>query len=59
MIPLLQTLSHSTRAYIVNSDGLPGFLIRFDISEHLKAADEDGQLEHARKRQVIDLNKIE
>ena len=31
VIPLLQKLSHGTRAYIVNSNGLPGFVLPFDI----------------------------
>ena len=26
----MQTLSHTTRAYIINADGLPGFVIRLD-----------------------------
>ena len=28
---LMQTLSHGTRAYLLNADGLRGFLIAFDI----------------------------
>ena len=46
VMPLMQTLSHKTRAYIVNADGLPVFVI--SIMQHLKAADEAGELEHAR-----------
>ena len=49
VMPLMQTLSHTTRAYIVNSDGLPGFLVK-DVFEVLKAADASGQLEHCKKR---------
>ena len=49
VIPLMQGLSHGTRAYIVNADGLPGFVIPFDIIRYLKIADEAGQLEHARQ----------
>ena len=40
VVPLMQNLSHGTRAYIVNADGLPGFVFSFDISKHLKEADE-------------------
>ena len=61
-MPLMQTISHPTRAYIVNSDGLPGFLLGHeikDIIKPLKAADEAGKLEHAKKWQVIDLVKVE
>ena len=47
VIPNLQRLSHSTRAYIVNADGLPGFFM-IDIFNLLEAADEKGQLKYAR-----------
>lgn len=49
VINLLQILSHSTRAYIINAGGLPGFLIRIDVMNYLREADESGQLENARK----------
>ena len=39
VIPLMQTLSHGTRAYITNADGLHGFVMTFDISKHLKEAE--------------------
>ena len=55
---LMQSLSHSSRAFIINADGLNGFLIAFDIIKHLKGADKAGQLEHAKKWQMIDLNKV-
>ena len=32
----MQSLSHGTRAFIINADGLPGFLLNFDIAQHLK-----------------------
>ena len=48
VIPILQTLSHGTRAYIVNANGLPGFVLEFDIVRYLKKANETGQLEHAK-----------
>ena len=41
---LMQCLSHGTRAYIVNADGLPGFVLEFDIIRFLREADEAGQL---------------
>ena len=59
VIPLLQKLSHGTRAFIVNADGLPGFVLPFDIVKHLKDADQTGQLEHARKWQLIDISTVE
>ena len=57
-MPLLQTLSHVTRAFIWNSDGLPGFVAKFEIINVLKHADETGKLEQAKMWQVIDLDKI-
>ena len=58
-IELMQTLSHSTRAYIVKEDGLRGFVQRMDIVKILKDADKDGKLEEIKKLQVIDFNEIE
>ena len=52
-------MSHSTRAYIVNANGLPGFLNSFDVMKHLKEADEAGRLDLAKKRQFIDFDIIE
>ena len=61
VMKLMKCLSHGTRAYIVNADGLPGFLLKFklDIIPFLREADEAGQLEHARKYQVIDICIVE
>ena len=39
VFPLLQTLSHATRAFIINAEGLPGFVIAFDTMEPLKEAE--------------------
>ena len=47
--PLMQTLSHATRAFIVNANGLPGFLVSFDIMKYLKEEDKAGKLENAKK----------
>ena len=55
----MQNLSHSTRAYIINADGLPGFLISFELIEFLRDYDSKGMLDIARKWQVIDLDKIQ
>ena len=59
VMPLMQTISHGTRAYLVNANGLPGFVSAYDIIRHLKVADMAGQLEHARKWQVIDISLVE
>ena len=36
VLPLMQSLTHATRAYIVNAGGLPGFLAAFDAMKLLK-----------------------
>ena len=42
VMPLMQTISHGTRAYIVNEGGLRGFVIAVNIMNLLKTADEAG-----------------
>ena len=58
VIPILQTLSHSTRAYIINANGLTGFLLSIDLMRFLQEADQDGKLESAKKYQVIDFQRV-
>ena len=36
VLPLMQSLTHATRAYIVNAGGLQGFLAAFDVMKLLK-----------------------
>ena len=37
VMELMKHLSHGTRAYIINADGLPGFLLKgFDVERLLK-----------------------
>ena len=55
----MQTLSHSTRAFIVNADSLRGFLTAFNIIKHLESADKAGQLKDARRWQKIDLDTVQ
>ena len=38
VMPLMQNLSHGTRAYICNAEGLPGFVIWFDVIYEMKLA---------------------
>ena len=54
----MQTLSHQTRAYICNANGLPGFVFELSLIDTLNDALEFGLLEQALKFQVIDLNII-
>ena len=56
---LMECISHGTRAYIVNAEGLSGFLFEFDIIKHLRNVEDAGQLEYQRKWQVIDMAKVE
>ena len=44
---LMQTLSHSTRAFIFNAKGLNGFLVNLDLCEILNDAKKSGQLQKA------------
>ena len=59
VMTLMQTLSHTTRAYITNAEGLPGFLVPIDIIKLLNDADKVGQLEHVKKWRVIDMSLIQ
>ena len=31
VIPLLQKISHGTRAFIINAEGLKGFIVEFNV----------------------------
>ena len=59
VVPLLQKISHGTRAYIINADGLHGFVHDLDIAEILRRADKCGLLDEAKKWQEIDFDIIE
>ena len=58
-IELMQTLCHSTRAYIVKEEGLRGFVFKMDIIKILKEADAKGKLVEVRKWQVIGFDELE
>ena len=49
VLSLMQTLSHSSRAYILNAKGLKGFVPQEPIIKILMDADEKGLLDHTRK----------
>ena len=59
VLPITQILSHATRAYIVNADGLTAFILKFDIISVIKAANHKGQLDEQKKWQVIETWKLE
>ena len=49
VLALMQELSHKTRAYIWNAEGLPGFLVKADLLELLKMADTRSDIEKVTK----------
>ena len=51
-------MSHGTRAYIVNADGLLGFVYDPKIDRILKNSDENGQFSDEKEYQIIDINKV-
>ena len=53
VILILQKLSHSTRAYIWNADGLEAFIKSFDIIAFLKDSEEEGLLEEVTRWQLV------
>ena len=58
VLPLMQTISHGTRAYIVNAEGLPGFVPELNFMQFLKDAEKKGHLEQVRKLQEINLKNL-
>ena len=58
VMPVLQVLSHATRAYIHNARGLPGFIQKFEITKFLQSANKMGLLEEAKKWQEININQV-
>ena len=56
--PLMQTLSHGTRAYIINADGLHCFLKDIHFDEFFRELDETGRLEYIKKWQRLDLKTL-
>ena len=59
ILPLMQILSHETRAYICNANGLPGFISELSLIETLNGALQFGHLQQAKKCQVLDLKIIQ
>ena len=55
----MQTLSHSTRAFIFNAQGLKSFFTELDLSRILQEAYESDQLVKAMKYQPFDHNELQ
>ena len=56
---MMQSLSHSTRAYIINANGLQGFVLKFEIIKALEREKKSGFLKQAKNAQVIDLKAVQ
>ena len=56
---LMQNLSHTTRAFIENSNGLNGFLPRFNIMDVVNDPKNSSLLDEALSWQVIDFDQLE
>ena len=52
-------ISHGTRAFIVNAEGLPGFIIKFDLKQVLIQADVSGELSSLQEHQHVSISEIE
>ena len=59
IIHILQRLSHSSRAFIWNADGLPGFLVETDkVMWILEKAEKTQKIVQLSKWQHHDMDKI-
>ena len=59
VLPLLQTLSHKSRAFIWKANGLPGFVEQFNVINALREAKQSGKLDWILKWQMINFNDLE
>ena len=58
VLPAMQRLSHRTRAYIWNADGLPGFLAKASLMQVLRAAHLRGDLKEVTRWQEFDFDSV-
>ena len=49
VMQLMKTLAHATWAYIINANGLHGFVIQVPLIKILKDADKEDKFQQARK----------
>ena len=59
---LMQTLSHQSRAFITNANGLKGFIQSFDLTRFLEIAEgekfeEANRYQHVDKKFVVEILK--
>ena len=55
VMPILQQMSHKTRAYAFNADGFKGFLLRLDPIRFFRRSDVKGLMNEVTQYQVVDL----
>ena len=55
---IMQKISHGTRAFIWNSDGLQGFIVKFEIIDALKREEKSGTLGEVCKHQLVELDVL-
>ena len=48
VMQLMRTLSHATRAFIINANGLRGFVIQVSLIRILKDADKEDKFQQAK-----------
>ena len=58
VISLLQVLSHGTRAYVWNLDGLKGYVKKIEIMTELQLLESRGELANITKYQSVNLKKL-
>ena len=54
----MQTISHSSRAYIVHANGLAGFLVKVNVIDILRNSKKTGLLDEATQWHEIDLDSV-
>ena len=59
---LMQRLSHQSRAFITNANGLKAFILPFDLTRFLEIADgekfeEASKYQHVDKKSVVEMLK--
>ena len=54
----MRRLSHRTRASFIKEEGYPGFLKPSSISEDIKEAEKNGELEKLKKEVCIDMDLL-
>ena len=54
----MQKISHKTRAYYINANGIKPFIVPYSCIEDLRVAEDSGELENLTKYQYVDINEF-